>query len=179
MKFYSTIQEVNLDTAIIEQARKFANDVVTTIDYADSNQTSLKKIQFDHFISKLGEEAVAIVLSEYTKVEGPDYTIYAAKEKSWKSDLRIGDTGVAVKTQARSSANKYTLSWVFQCSEKRRDTILHAPDDWVFFVECNDLDRYHCYVYPPFQIKQLVFKEPQKSYLRGRKKVVYAATLPL
>ena len=179
MKFYSTIQEVNLDTAIIEQARKFANDVVTTIDYSDSNQTSLEKIRLDHFVSKLGEEAAAFVLSNYTSVIGPDYTIYEAKQKNWEHDLLVNDTGLAVKTQTRSAAVKYTLSWTFQSGEKRKDIILQQPEAWVVFVECNDLSHYSCYVYPPFQMKELVLGEPKLPYLKKHKKVVYAATLPL
>lgn len=177
MKFYTAIQEVNLDNAIIEKARQFARQVISTVNYKDSNQISTNKIQQDHFISKLGEEAAKVVLSAYTLVNGPDYAIYQAKQKSWQHDLMAGNTGVAVKTQARSAAAKYSLSWTFQCGEKRKDIILQQPDTWIVFVECNDLANYRCNVYPPFQIKELVFKEPRLARLKNHKRVVYADTL--
>lgn len=179
MKFYTTIQEVNLHTAIVEKALNFARAVVTTVDYSDCHQTKIKKVQFDHFISKLGEEAAANVLSKYAVVQGPDYAVYEAKDKSWCEDLLVNNTGVAVKTQTRSAANKYTLSWTFQHGEKRRDTIFNTPEAWVVFVECNDLDHYRCFVYPPFQLKELAFKAPKLLHLAAHKKVVYANTLAL
>ena len=179
MKFYTTIQEVNLDTTIVEKARKFAEDVIPTINYSDSNQTVIKKIQFDHFVSKLGEEAAVIVLSQYAVMQGPDYNIYSAAQKSWREDLLVNNTGVAVKTQTRSAASRYGLSWTFQCGSKRHDPILNTPEAWVVFVECNDFADYHCRVYPPFQIRELVFKDPTLPHLKGLKKVVYANTLIL
>ena len=109
---------------------------------------------------------------------GPDYAIYPPWEKSWDDDLIINRTGVAVKTQKRSSARIYGLSWVFQSSPLRTDEILSQKDQWIIFVECNDLDQsYDCIVYPPHQIKELVFRDPKLSYLKGKKKVFYAKDL--
>lgn len=179
MKFYTTIQEVNLDTSIVEKARKFAEDVIPTINYSDSNQIVIQKIQSDHFVSKLGEEAAAIVLSKYAVVQGPDYTIYTAKEKSWRADLLVNNTSVAVKTQTRSAASRYGLSWTFQCGPKRCDPILDTPEAWIVFVEYNNLVKHNCTVYPPFQIRDLIFKDPKRPHLNGLKKVVYANTLTL
>jgi hypothetical protein len=179
MKYYDKIQTITLDFTLTEKARKFAQNVYSTTNYSDSNQFSNQKIINDHFISKIGEEAVKKVLSAYAVVDGPDYNVYDLKQKSWSDDLYVNKTGVAVKTQKRSAALKYSLSWTFQSGTNRRDIILDKPDAWVVFVEYNDLDSHTCYVYPPFQIKELNFGEPRLDYLKQHKKVVYAMSLPM
>jgi hypothetical protein len=178
MLFYSTIQRVIISAATISKAREFANNVVATTNYSDSNQYSLEKIKQDHFISKVGEEAARIVLAGFAVVSGPDYGIYAADRKSWDDDLYVHKTGISVKTQKKSVAAKYGLSWTFQCSVTRSDIILKKPDAWVVFVEFDDLSRNICFVYPPYQIKELTFGQPVLQKLKGHKKVVYANTLP-
>ncbi|UAY53593.1 hypothetical protein [Ferruginibacter albus] len=178
MKFYNKIIQVNVEKEKVIKAWSFAKDVVATIDYSDSNQTNLQKIRIDHFVSKIGEEACKMVMSKFAKVKEPDYTIYSADEKSWEDDLYVNEIGVAVKTQRRSDAKKYSLSWTFQAGKYRRDIILDDPDAWVVFVECDDEDPYQCYVYPPYQIKELSFGEPRLSRLKDSKKVVYANALP-
>ncbi len=177
MKYYSEIQRVNLNKEFALKAWEFAKKVTTTTDYSDTNQIQLRKIELDHFVSKLGEEAVKIVLSNYGMVTGPDYTIYNSDKKSWDDDLFIDGSGVAVKTQMRSAALKYSLSWTFQSALSRKDLILNKPDAWVIFVECDDTSPYDMYVYPPKQIKELIFEEPKLQHLKGHKKVVYAKTL--
>lgn len=182
MRFFTTLQKVILARSIAERAWRFAKEVTPTTNYSDSKQTHPEKIRLDHFKSKLGEEAVYTVLSEYGAVLPPDYTIYEAKQKSWDSDLYFEDTGIAVKTMLRSSAKLYGLSWVFQSGNQRRDIILDKPEAWVFFVECNDTrsnrDIYELYVYPPYQMKELSFGDPKRTDLIGQKLVVYADGLP-
>ena len=178
MKFYSQIIKVQVPEELIFKATKFAEAVVGTTNYSDSNQILKGKITNDHFISKVGEEAAKMVLEKYAIVYGPDYSIYAAKDKNWKEDLFIGELGIAVKTQKRSAAIKYSLSWTFQCGNFRTDPILNKPDAWIIFVEYNDIDEGHyCNVFPPFQIKELTFKAPVLEHLKDSKKVVYANTL--
>jgi hypothetical protein len=177
MKFYSTITQINLDRDAVARAWDFAKTVVSTTDYSDSNQSKIQKIRDDHFVSKLGEEACKIVLSEFGKVDGPDYNIYNAKEKSWREDLYVDEIGIAVKTQRRTNALKYSLSWTFQNGTRRKDIILTKPEAWVVFVEYDDIHPYNCYVYPPIQIKDLIFREPKLKRLKEYKKVVYADTL--
>ena len=179
MKYYNTIQTVEVDKESIRRANNFANSVIQTINYSDCNQLTIHKIKDDHFISKIGEEATKLVLTTYGTVDGPDYRIYNGKEKSWDHDLFMQDTGIAVKTQRRTAAKKYTLSWTFQCGTIRRDFILKKPEEWVVFVEYDDLQPYRCFVYPPYQIKELTFKDPKLAYLKGHKKVVYADTLSI
>ena len=178
MKFYRQIKNVQLPGETIIKAKNFAQHVAATTNYSDSNQNIRSKISDDHFISKVGEEAAKLVLSQFAFVSGPDYAIYAAKEKNWKEDLFIGELGIAVKTQKISSALKYSLSWTFQCGQYRQDPILNNPDAWIVFVEYNDIDKENnCRVFPPYQVKELIFKEPVLAHLKASKKVVYANTL--
>jgi hypothetical protein len=163
----------------VERATAFASAVVSTVNYRDSKQTVKQKIQDDHFVSKLGEEAVKSVFeSRKCTVMGPDYKVYAGKGKSWEADLKINDLEVAVKTQRRSAAKRYGLSWTFQDSPERRDPILDTPEAWVCLVVYEDLkDGCECVVYPLRKIKQLIFEAPRLSKLVGKKQAVYLETL--
>ncbi|MGI8892724.1 MAG: hypothetical protein ACR2GN_04615 [Bacteroidia bacterium] len=180
MKFFDKITEIEIPSELIEKAKKFAVAVVGTINYSDSFQFSKEKITDDHFISKIGEEAVKLAYVPYATVKGPDYSIYEAKYKSWSSDLFINETGLAVKTQKRSAALRYGLSWIFQAGTSRRDRILNMPEAWVCFVEFDDLKSGNqCLVYPPQQIKSLTFRHPVLARLKGHKQVVYASDLKI
>lgn len=174
MRFFKEALKIELSDEVIEKAKDFADAVVETVNYIDSNQFKKEKIRDDHFISKLGEEAVAVAYANLDCiVKGPDYTIYLGDNKSWDDDLYICNVPVAVKTQAESNAQKYGLSWTFQASDKRKDPILNSPEAWVCFVKCDDRHNYRCTVYPIVQIKNLTFKEPKLKHLAGKKKVVY------
>ena len=172
-------QVVHLPIDAIERASGFANTVIATVNYRDSNQTRKQKIHDDHFVSKLGEEAVRMIFeARDCEVKGPDYSIYAGKQKSWAPDLRINALDVAVKTQRRSAAKRYGLSWTFQDSRERRDPILDLPNAWVCLVVYEDLKPgYECTVYPLRKIKQLIFEAPRLSKLVGKKQAVYLETL--
>src|SRR4029078_2997408 len=107
MSTFRKPQIVHLPVEAIGRARAFAQAVTGTVNYRDSNQTQKKKIEDDHFVSKLGEEAVRLVFEiRHCLVEGPDYTIYDRKGKSWAADLKINALEVAVKTQRRSAAKR-------------------------------------------------------------------------
>ena len=179
MATFRTPQFVHLSSEIVERARAFADAVVDTVNYRDSNQTKKKKIRDDHFVSKLGEEAVRLVFERrHCTVQGPDYTVYTGKQKSWAADLKINTLEVAVKTQRRSAANRYDLSWTFQDSPKRRDPILSMPEAWVCLVVYEDLKaEYECIVYPLLKVKQLIFETPRLDRLAGKKQAVYLETL--
>lgn len=172
-------QIIHLSLEAVDRAKAFADAVADTVDYDDSNQTKKKKIRDDHFVSKLGEEAVRLVFETRScNVVGPDYRIYKGKEKSWEADLRVNALEVAVKTQRRSAANRYGLSWTFQDSPKRRDPILAMPEAWVCLVVYEDLSPgYECIVYPLRKIKQLIFEPPKLGHLAGKKKTVCMETL--
>lgn len=160
------------------KARQFGEDVVKTTRYAARGQTDLEKIAFDHYVGKLGEEAVRIVLESYgRRVQGPDYGVYDKTKKSWASDLFVNGVGVAVKTQCRTAAKRWGLSWTFHDLQGvKKDPVLEKPNSWVYFVEfVNDTEPENkLIVYPPKQIKDLVFDDPFLDRLKGKKKVVYA-----
>jgi hypothetical protein len=178
MKVYSSITPVILPNDLVLKAADFAARVVNTTNYTDSNQFSKAKIQDDHMISKLGEEAVRLVYEKGHTVKGPDYEIYIGKHKSWDHDLYVDDEGLAVKTQKRSTAKRFGLSWTFQSGPYRRDSILDSPNAWVCFVEYDDTSSANCcYVYPAFRIKDLQFKDPILDKLKGYKQVVYESDL--
>ncbi len=179
MPTFRTPQILQIPDETRERAFAFAKRVTETVNYHDSNQTVLEKIRDDHFVSKLGEEAVRILFqSRECLVEGPDYDVYEAKRKSWAADLRVNDLDVAVKTQRRSAANRYGLSWTFQDSPERRDPILDMPDAWVCLVVFEDLkEKTECVVYPLRKIKQLIFEAPRLGRLEGKKQAVYLETL--
>jgi hypothetical protein len=179
MKYYNRIQKICLDETAIQKAQEFAKKVAATTNYSDSNQLANSKITDDHFISKVGEEAAKKMLSRFAFVEGPDYNIYEERQKSWADDLYVNNVGFAVKTQKRSAAKRYSLSWTFQSGQYRKDIILNKPEAWVVFVEYDDIVHNVCFVYPPFQIKELKFGEPKLAYLKNHKKVVYANSLPI
>ncbi|MGZ9166298.1 MAG: hypothetical protein ACXW4U_14090 [Anaerolineales bacterium] len=179
MSTFRTAQTIRLPLEAMDRASAFADAVIDTVDYRDSNQSKRQKIRDDHFVSKLGEEAVRRVFEARScVVEGPDYTIYDKKQKSWVADLKVNALDVAVKTQRRSTANRYGLSWTFQDSPKRRDPILSLPEAWVCLVVYEDLKPdYECVVYPLRKIKQLIFEAPRLSRLAEKKQAVYLETL--
>jgi len=179
MSTFRKPQVVLLSPEAVARARAFAEAVTETVNYRDSNQAYKKKIRDDHFVSKLGEEAVKLVFeTRHCRVEGPDYSIYEGKKKSWIADLKVNALEVAVKTQRRSAANRYGLSWTFQDSPRRRDPILSMPEAWVCLVAFEDLKPdFECVVYPLRKIKQLIFESPRLSHLEGKKKTVCMETL--
>jgi hypothetical protein len=176
---FRTPQIIHLSPEAVSRAQAFADAVTETVNYRDSNQTLKRKINDDHFVSKLGEEAARCVFeTRKCIVDGPDYGIYEARQKSWAADLKINNLEVAVKTQRRSAAKRYGLSWTFQDSPERRDPILSMPDAWVCLVVYEDLKPgYECVVYPLRKIKQLIFEAPRLSRLVGKKQAVYLETL--
>lgn len=179
MSTFRKPQLIHIPPEAVARAQAFAAAVTHTVDYRDSNQTVQHKISDDHFVSKLGEEAVRCVFeARQCIVKGPDYSIYNSQQKSWASDLKINELEVAVKTQRRSSAKRYGLSWTFQNSLKRRDPILSLPEAWVCLVGYEDLKPdCECLVYPLRKIKQLIFEAPRLSKLVGKKQAVYLETL--
>ena len=179
MSTFRAPQIIHLPSEIVSRAESFAEAVTDTVNYRDSKQTVKQKIHDDHFVSKLGEEAVRLVFeARDCLVVGPDYMVYRGRQKSWAADLKINALEVAVKTQRRSAARRYDLSWTFQDSPERRDPILSTPDAWVCLVVYEDLKPdYECIVYPLRKIKQLIFETPRLKRLVGKKQAVYLKTL--
>lgn len=178
LRSYNYPVTVHVTDDMYEKGEEFADNVIGTIDYSDSNQFSMDKIKNDHFVSKLGEECVRKVFSEYfDDIEGPDYEIYEGGDKSWDEDLKINGIGVGVKTQKRSTANKFGLSWTFQSGPHRKDRVLEDDEAWICFAEYDDVVGRKCIVFPPYQIKELDFKDPVLDKLKGKKRVIYGADI--
>jgi hypothetical protein len=179
MATFRTPQVIHLSAETVARAKSFAEAVSETVNYGDSHQTLKRKISDDHFVSKLGEEAARCVFeARNCIVQGPDYSIYSGTKKSWAADLKINNLEVAVKTQRRSAAKRYGLSWTFQDSPSRRDPILSMPEAWVCLVVFEDLKPgCECIVYPLRKIKQLIFEAPRLQKLVGKKQAVYLETL--
>jgi hypothetical protein len=176
VRYFETIQEIRLNSSFISKARRFAKEVTATTNYKDSRQSNIAKIEQDHFVSKLGEEAVKLAFEKFGKaVKGPDYTIYKSKQKSWDADLLVEGVPLAVKAQSAEAAKKYGLSWTFQAGNIRRDPILEICEAWVCFVELVSFSAMR--VYPAYQIRELKFREPTLEKLKGSKLVVYAEEL--
>ena len=57
-------QVVYLPPDAVARATAFADAVIETVNYRDSNQSVKEKIRDDHFVSKLGEEAVRLVFEK-------------------------------------------------------------------------------------------------------------------
>lgn len=179
MKLFNAPAEIKIEEMDEYTAEKFANEVIPTVNYGDSNQKNKTKIRNDHFISKVGEIAVSkVFLSMNCEVEGPDFKIYRGRKKSWDADLKIDGEDLAVKTQSSYAAKKYGLSWTFQCGSPRIDPLLSSLDSWVCFVKYEERNN-KCIVFPPKQIKDLngKFKHPKLSYLKGKKVVIYAENI--
>ena len=176
MRHFASIQEVQITQDSLTRARSFAEQVTPTVNYADTHQANRYKVRHDHFISKVGEEAVKTIFEKLNhRVRGPDYTIYAGKGKSWEADLFIDDVPLAVKTQTAEAGKRFELSWTFQLGPYRRDPILNQPDAWVCFVEYDE-PKNLCRVFPPYQIKELTFEAPKLARLQKVKIAVYART---
>lgn len=182
LRLFTQTVTLPIGAMTIAKATRFAERVVGTIGtpgigYSDANQTDLEKIKHDHYVSKLGEEAVAAVFRKLgRKVRGPDYEIYHGKQKSWDADLAIDDIDLAVKTQSLFASVRFGLSWTFAAGASRKDPILNQPEAWVCFAVFDEVQQV-CVVYPPYQIQELEFGEPKLARLKDSKKVVYVESL--
>ena len=177
MRHFTALQEVQTAQDSLTRAREFATQVIATVNYKDSHQANQHKIQHDHFVSKVGEEAVKTIFEKLNhRVRGPDYTIYAGKGKSWEADLFVDDMPLAVKTQTAEAGKRFEISWTFQLGPYRRDPILNQPEAWVCFVEYDE-PKNLCRVFPPYQIKELTFEPLKLARLQKVKIAVYARTL--
>jgi hypothetical protein len=169
----------------IERARKFASEMVKTVSYADCGQIDNGVVERNIFFGRLGEEAACIAFRGMKyKVEGPDYTIYKAKEKRWKYDLVIRNDkrealSINVMTQAASVAVYHGVNWVIQSIDKgRKDPLLSNPESLLCLVELDDSRRWFpCIVYTLYKIGDLKISEAGGKY-KSTKKVIKKEDLP-
>lgn len=174
-----------LEVETIENARKFAAEMVKTVNYADSGQTKKEVVENNILVGRLGEEAARLgFINLGYKVVGPDYKIYNPKEKRWKYDLIIENDksqklGINVMTQAASQARYHGVNWILQSIEKgRKDPLQNDPDSLVCLVELDDSFRwYPCIIYRLYKIGDLQISDAKGKYF-GIKKVIKKEDLP-
>lgn len=177
----STWKRSSITSEQKELAKKYADDVISTIDYSDSNQTNLEKIKSDHYNGKVGEFAVYNFL-ERNKIEStyPDCEIYEAHNKSWVSDLYVTIEGckypLAVKTMHENAADKFGWSWIFQYSRTgRKDKVFENRDS--SFVSFVKIFRHEIQdgilISRPLILSNFRFSDPIAQRLKGHKLVVY------
>jgi hypothetical protein len=171
---------VYVDAAPAARCRDFATrSVGTNVDqYKRRNQTDPRVIERQIFVGKLGEFAAVEWLKRrgYEPTEA-DFEIYPANRKSYAADLRIVSTPIHVKSQEKSAANRFGLSWTFQyggstgsdreifCAEPKGSVILTMVDGCAV----------HIYGAPLAKTlrERDLFRDPLLPRLRGIKTVVY------
>jgi len=156
----------------------FSERVSRTTNYSDCGQTSLTFKTYQHFVGKLIELSVFFLLTEYGfDPKEPDFSIYEKKDKSWLSDLSVDGFDISVKGQDLSSAKRFGLSWTFQnIQDGRKDSALRKQNEVVMpgLYDNSKKTNYHTIIFPPKKMGEILFEEPKKDSLKGKKKVMYA-----
>lgn len=183
------VKRITITNEKIVNIRKFAQDMVRTVDYSDSRQTDKNIIEKNIFIGKIGEESAYLHFQELGYVvKGPDYNIYDSKEKRWKCDLIIEDTEnnkgqlleIHVMTQASSVAKYHGINWIIQAIDSgRKDPILDNSESLICLVECDDstYGTYPCIIHGPYKIGDIKLSDADGKY-KGIKKVIKKYNLP-
>lgn len=165
----------------IEKCSKFAADsVFTSIDcYLKRNQDNFDKIKIDIKNGKVGELITfSYIKKMYNDVTYPDFKIYAAKDKTWDSDLTVPSIGKHIAVKTYSTHSEFPESWIFQNSDKGIFSSIESEDKkhYVSFVTLNYLKKegeIKAIVTVDWLKKNSMFKETRKKSLRGNKLAVY------
>ncbi len=161
---------VTIKSSWSEDSARYADAVVGTVNYADSNQSNKIKVRNDHFVGKVAEFCAHQLLKDDFAISSPDCEVFKGKDKSWESDLK-GKTSFAIKSQTVESYKKYGASLMFQdIKGGRRDPILDKPEDYVVWVL---VSQHYGIVVPPMKVKDLIMGEPKVFRLKGTKSVAY------
>lgn len=171
---------IYVDAARAARCRDFATrSVGTNVDqYRRRNQTDPKVIERQIFVGKLGEVAAVEWLKRrgYEPTE-PDFEIYPANRKSYAADLRVVSQPIHVKSQEKSAADRFGLSWTFQyggSTGSDREIFCAEPKGSVIFTM---VDGHAVHIYGAPLAKTLrdrdLFRDPALPRLRGIKTVVY------
>jgi len=172
---YDIPQFTVIDNYIYKMAYDYAVGVTLTKEgvYDEQNNFDIKVQQALH--GKIGEQASYQVLRKYdARITPPDYKVY--DKPNWDSDLKkFYGYDIAVKTQTTDSMRLNTLGWMFQNQPGVRvDPILKKQNSLVCFVLFGKLstnNEIKCFVFPLCHIKDLIWREPRKYNLRGKKSV--------
>jgi len=170
---YESPQFTVIDKDVYKNAYDYAVGVTLTKEgvYDEQNDFDIKVQQALH--GKIGEQAAYQILRRYDlRITTPDYKVY--EKPNWDSDLKkFYGLDIAVKTQTTDSMRLNTLGWTFQNQPGVRvDPILKKQQSLVCFVLFGKLtnnNEIKCFVFPLCHIQDLIWREPRKDNLRGKK----------
>jgi len=166
------------------KCKKFANLQLDTSQdqYRRRNQSNPTRIVQQIADGKMGE----LLAYDHMKRLGfectePDFAIYTARFKSFDADLISGNTHVHVKSQNRTSADKYGTSWVFQAGGRgfgHVDPCVQEGESWCIFVVV-DHETHSAEIHGPLDMVNVRphFKDPKLQHLVGIKKCIYLADI--
>jgi hypothetical protein len=108
----------------------------------------------------------------------PDFKIYNVRKKSWAADLVAEDAHFCVKGQDITSANKYSVSWLFQ----QADPTFKVPIPGYYVTPCVvDYDKSIVYIYGCIPVMTIVgedlFENTVLSHLQNNKMGLYLRKL--
>ena len=160
-----------------ESCTRFAAESDQTF-YAKRSQGNREKAKLDATVGKAGEIVVARRLSPVLGGMEPDFGIYGPNEKTWDSDLSVGDTEIHVKTQERNQSERYGLSWIFQCGRGGTDKSIFSPEEnslvvFVMVELATRKGRIKAILENEDILRLKLFKDPMNDYLRDTKRCVY------
>lgn len=159
-----------------EKVMDFAEKVSLTTNYSDCGQNDYRLKVYQHYIGKMGELATFLYLRKGYEINEPDFKIYHGKDKSWDSDLKVGKVHISIKTQDISSAKRFGLSWTFQHINGGRSDASIKSETLVIptLYDNSYYDKTRIVLFPSIDIRDVVFGEPKKESLKGKKLVMYA-----
>lgn len=162
------------------KCEKFANQQLDTSQdqYRRRNQSNPTRIVKQIADGKMGELLACAHMTRLGfECTDPDFAIYTARFKSFDADLISGDTHVHVKSQNRTSADKYGTSWVFQAGGRgvgHVDPCVKEGESWCIFVVV-DHETHSAEIHGPLDMVKVRphFKDPKLQHLVGIKKCIY------
>lgn len=178
---------VILSAMEILQCEQFALDSIDTHlrHYQRRGQTNKEKILRDITVGKMGELALYIYLSKSVSFAStaPDFEIHKGGRKRFGADLFLTQGGeqypVHIKTQDKSSSDKYGDSWLFQWGGAglgHTDKIFKSYDPKELFAACN-VNGQNVVILGIWHLKDLfendLFKEPRLQWFKNTKKALY------
>jgi hypothetical protein len=178
-------EPVRLPESTIEQCHEFSKALDLRY-YIKNRKADPKKVIYQAFYSKVCEHAICSFLNnKFGPTTAPDMKIYAAKDKSWDSDLKLikdKTYNVHCKSWDSHTAATYGASASFNYSNKKGrgglDNLFtdRSPDDLISFAEFNEEDESVkvCALAKWSLLREKdLFRNPAVKWLIGTKMVVY------
>lgn len=141
-------------------------------DYVQRSQVNRQKVLMDIYTGKLAEMAICqILFNKGIKCSYPDFKVYTGFWKSFSADLKIENIWKThVKSQHKSLAERFGLSWSFQSKDK----IVSNPDDNDYIAMCLVDDKNVSLMHFKKAIDLVdKFSDPEKKELTTKKVIYY------